>query len=88
MTVLEAMASGTPVIATNVGGIPEIVSHGRNGLLVPPANGHTLCEAMEQMVSDSTLRRRVIREGKLTCEHFTWDKAARMTLELYQEVLH
>jgi len=87
MTVLEAMTSETPVIATNVGGIPEVVSHGRNGLLVPPADPHALSEAMERIVSDSSLRCRVVREGKLTSEQFTWEKTARMTLELYRQVL-
>lgn len=87
MTVLEAMASHTPVIATNVGGIPELVSQGRNGLLVPPADAHALSEAMKRIACDSNLRHRLARGGKLTSEQCTWDKAARMTLEVYGQVL-
>jgi starch synthase len=85
MTVLEAMASETPVIATSVGGIPEVVQDGRNGLLVPPADPHTLSEAMERIASDARLQRRFSREGVKTCRRFTWDSVARKTFDVYRE---
>jgi glycosyltransferase involved in cell wall biosynthesis len=87
MTVLEAMASETPVIATSVGGIPEVVRNGRNGLLVPPADVDTLSESMERIASDSRLRHRLVEGGRRSCAEFTWDKMARKTIELYKEVL-
>jgi len=86
MTVLEAMASETPVIATRVGGIPEVVRNGRNGLLVPAADPEALSEAMERIASDARLRRRLTKEGMRTCRRFTWDNVARKTLEVYREV--
>lgn len=87
MTVLEAMASETPVIATRVGGIPEVVRNGRNGLLVPPADPDALAESMERIASDSRFRRNLARAGKRTCARFTWDEMARRTLQVYREAL-
>ena len=58
-TVLEALAVGTPVIATAVGGVPEIVRDGENGLLVPADDPVALAEAIRRLVSDDALRRRL-----------------------------
>ncbi|MCP4023526.1 MAG: glycosyltransferase family 4 protein, partial [Desulfobacteraceae bacterium] len=53
--VLEAMAKGTPVIATNVGGIPEIVTHKKNGLLVPPGDENALVKAIVHLLGNQEL---------------------------------
>jgi glycosyltransferase involved in cell wall biosynthesis len=58
-SVIEAMAAGLPVVATNVGGIPEIVEHGRNGLLVPPGDPQALAAAIERFFADDELRGRL-----------------------------
>ena len=87
MTVLEAMASETPVIATRVGGIPEVVRNGRNGLLVLPADPDSLSEAMERIASDSRLRRKLAEAGRRSCKRFTWDEMAKRTVEVYSEAL-
>jgi glycosyltransferase involved in cell wall biosynthesis len=58
-TVLEALAAGTPVVATAVGGIPEVVVDGENGLLVPPRDVDALTWAIEQLVRDDGLRGRL-----------------------------
>lgn len=55
-TLLEALAAGTPVIATTVGGIPEVVRDGENGLLVPPGDAGALAAALERIVHDDGLR--------------------------------
>jgi len=55
-TVLEAMASGLPVVSTHVGGVDELVEHGTNGLLVPAANPAALADAIRQLVSDPAQR--------------------------------
>jgi glycosyltransferase involved in cell wall biosynthesis len=55
-TLLEALAAGTPVIATAVGGIPEVVRDGENGLLVPPSDVAAIASAVERVVSDEVLR--------------------------------
>jgi glycosyltransferase involved in cell wall biosynthesis len=87
MTVLEAMASRTPVIATRVGGIPEVVHNGHNGLLVPPADTDALSDAMERIAKDSRLRRTLAEEGRSTCAQFTWDIMAKRTIAVYREAL-
>jgi starch synthase len=87
MTVLEAMASETPVIATRVGGIPDVVRNGRNGLLVPPADPDSLADSMERIAADSRLRRKLAEAGKQTCARFTWDEMARRTIQIYNEAI-
>lgn len=56
---LEAMASGLPVVATNSGGIPYLIQDGENGLLVPPAEVQPLADALNRLLQDDTLRRKV-----------------------------
>lgn len=57
-TILEAMASGLPIVASDTGGNRELVADGENGLLVPPGDDRALAEALEHYVGDSTMRRR------------------------------
>jgi glycosyltransferase involved in cell wall biosynthesis len=61
--VLEAMAAGKPVIASNVGGIPDLVRHGENGLLVRPGDGASLTKALAELLSNAELRNRLGRNG-------------------------
>jgi glycosyltransferase involved in cell wall biosynthesis len=58
-TVLEALAAGTPVIATAVGGVPELVQDGVNGLLVPPGNAAAIADAVRRFFADGELRERL-----------------------------
>jgi glycosyltransferase involved in cell wall biosynthesis len=58
--IVEAMAGGTAVIATDVGGIPELVQHGRTGLLIPPKDPSAIARAVEQLLSDEPLRRALV----------------------------
>ena len=62
--VSEAFARGRPVVATAVGGTPELVDHGRNGLLVPPADADSLAEALTRALGDPDLLRRMGREAR------------------------
>jgi glycosyltransferase involved in cell wall biosynthesis len=63
LTVLEGLASGTPVLATSVGGTPEIIRHGENGWLVPARDQQTLIQAMLLLLGDANLRERLSRNG-------------------------
>jgi glycosyltransferase involved in cell wall biosynthesis len=56
LTVVEAMAAGVPVIATRVGGIPELISHQRTGVLIPPRNAEALAEAIRELLHDPEKR--------------------------------
>lgn len=64
VALLEAMAGGVPVVATAVGGIPECIEHGRDGLLVPPANVGALAAALELMIESPELRRALSRHAR------------------------
>jgi starch synthase len=91
---LEAMACGTAVVASAVGGIPEVVSHGRTGLLVPyaaedPAGFEAgLADALNRVLSDRTAAQRMGEAGReRAVREFGWDTAARRTLEVYEEAV-
>lgn len=66
--VVEALASGLPVVASDISGIPEAISHERTGLLVTPGDACALAEALRRMLNDSELRRRLSREGRELAE--------------------
>ena len=84
----EAMACEVPVIATSAGALPEVVSQGETGILVPPQDPHALASAIKRFLEDESLRRRMGGEGRRWVEkHFSWPEAARNTLQVYEEVL-
>ena len=59
VAVIEAMAAGLPVVATAVGGVPDVIADGRTGLLVPPASTAAIASALLRLVCDRTLRSRI-----------------------------
>lgn len=84
LVILEALASGTPVIASNVAGIPEIVSDGYNGLLVPPKDTEALSEAMQKLASNPELRNEMGKNARRTVdERFSWRSIAEEVLKVY-----
>ncbi|MEV7284831.1 glycogen synthase [Streptomyces sp. NPDC093252] len=87
---LEAMACGTPVVASRVGGIPEVVAHGGTGLLVDVDGDFEtgLATALDTLLADPAAARRMGGAGRARAvEEFGWDAIARRTVRLYQEVL-
>lgn len=64
LALLEALAQGTPIVATTVGGNPEIVEDGTNGFLVPPADGHALADRILRAYRDGDLRARICEANK------------------------
>jgi glycosyltransferase involved in cell wall biosynthesis len=69
VALMEAMSAGLPVVATRTGGIPELVRHERNGLLVPPADSDALADALERLAHDPALREWMGRAGRETILH-------------------
>ncbi|MFF6996889.1 glycogen synthase [Streptomyces sp. NPDC008313] len=87
---LEAMACGTAVVASRVGGIPEVVDDGRTGLLVPVEDDfeQRLAAALDSLVTDPEAARRMGEAGReRAVREFGWDAVARRTVGLYEEVL-
>ncbi|NJE55152.1 glycosyltransferase family 4 protein [Thermococcus sp. 21S9] len=86
IVLLEAMASGTPVIGTRVGGIPEIIDG--CGLLVPPGNARELANAINLVLGNQSVERRLGRLGKRRVERvYDWNVVVRRIVALYREVL-
>jgi len=74
VVLLEAMRAGRPVIASRVGGIPDIVEHGRSGWLVPPGDPGALADAILRAAADPEAARAVSREGRRRAvEDFSWE---------------
>ncbi len=85
---MEAMALRKPVIATAVGGIPEIVEDGKTGVLIPPNDPKTLAQAIVKLAKDPTLRESMGEEGqKRAIEQFDIKRTARQYEELYINLL-
>ncbi|HHY34234.1 MAG TPA: glycosyltransferase [Firmicutes bacterium] len=88
LSILEAMASELPVVATNVGGIPEVVVNGETGLLVEPDNPEELCRAIMALLADPELRTVMGKRGKARVQElFDIRRTVEKTLQLYREVL-
>lgn len=85
---LEAMACETPVVASAVGGILEVVVDGETGLLVPPANPDALAAALTRLLDDADARRRMGRAGRRRVEaHFSWASVAERTERVYRDAI-
>jgi len=83
MVFLEAMAMRKPIIATDLGGIPEVVTEGRNGLLVRP-EPEPIASALITLFRDDELRSSIERNDAVDVERFTWDVTVAGYIESYQ----
>jgi len=85
---LEAMASGTPLVASAVGGVVDVVQDGKDGLLVQPTDPTVLANAISSMLDDRSLASRLVTHGLRTIEdRFSWEKTADRFAELYREIV-
>lgn len=84
---LLAMSAGIPVIASNVGGLPEVIRHGENGLLVEN-DSEKVAAAIRIVLADRNMAQRIGAAARQTIEEkFTVDRMVRRTLEIYRQVL-
>jgi phosphatidylinositol alpha-mannosyltransferase len=84
---IEAMATGRPIVTTNIDGYATVVTHGEEGLLVPPRDSHALADALIQVLSDEPLRRKMGQKGILRAQEFSWDKIIYRVVDYYKQVL-
>jgi L-malate glycosyltransferase len=88
MVILEAMASGTPVVSTTVGGIPEIIKNEKTGLLVPPQNPVLFASAIERLLIDSELSKQISDEARrLMLEKFDLRRITEEYCQLYKNIM-
>ncbi len=89
LVIVEAMAYGCPIVSTSVGGIPELITDGVNGLLCPPAKPQCLAEKIKLLADDPALRERLGRNARAFYENspFEAKAAARFFAAVYEETL-
>jgi len=81
LPVLEAMAAGCPVITSTTSALPEVA--GNAALLVDPLNAQEIATAMQRVLQEEDLRRRMVHDGQRRAASFSWQETARMTREVY-----
>ena len=87
LVLLEAMATGMPVITTEACGMPDVVENDFNGLLIPPANAAAMEEGILRLARSVELRKRLGEAARETMKRYTWERAARQLEALYLHVL-
>jgi glycosyltransferase involved in cell wall biosynthesis len=88
LSLLEAMASGTPVVASRIGGVPEIVVNGETGFLVEPGNVDELRDRLALVLADNNLARTMGEAGReRALQEFTWQRCAERCLAAYEGML-
>jgi D-inositol-3-phosphate glycosyltransferase len=87
LVALEAMACGTPVVGTKVGGLQTLIEHGESGLLVPAGDYQALAEAIAQVLSDHRLRMHLAHGARDRAEHYSWRVVGDKVEALYARIL-
>jgi glycosyltransferase involved in cell wall biosynthesis len=87
MVILEAMASGLPIIASDIGGISEMVTDNQNGILIEPGNDKVISDTALHLLSDGNILKKMGEKGKSSVLKFTWENIYKETEDLYRELL-
>jgi D-inositol-3-phosphate glycosyltransferase len=86
LAAVEALASGTPVVAAQVGGLPSIITHGENGLLVRWRCPEAFAEQLDLLLEDTALRARLSATARSSVERFSWERIGDEVRALYHEL--
>ena len=86
---LEAFSVGVPIVTSDIPPIPEVVTNGETGLLVPPADSEEIAEAVINLLSNKKIRSEMMeKQRKVAKERFDSEKVAQQYIDLYKEVLN
>jgi phosphatidylinositol alpha-mannosyltransferase len=86
IVLLEAMASGTPVVATDIPGYASVLTHGQEGLLAPPRNPRALADALLKLLTDRQLRLAMAERGVATANKYSWENVSRQVADYYTSI--
>jgi phosphatidylinositol alpha-mannosyltransferase len=88
IVLLEAMAVAKPIVASDIQGYNSVVTHGAEGLLVPPKNAERLAQALISLMRDSSLRQEMGSKGRLKALEYDWERIAQRVMNYYLSVLN
>jgi phosphatidylinositol alpha-mannosyltransferase len=88
IVLLEAMAAGLPVVASNIEGFAAVVTHGEEGLLILPGDARALADALLELLPDEGRRRRMAELGRRRAQGFSWQRVSQQVLSYYERLLH
>ena len=86
-SILDAQSVGLPIITTRTGGIPEIIDHGKTGILVPPRDPRSLADAICELSGDASRREALGKAGRCSVEAFSIEKTVERNINMYKELL-
>ncbi len=88
IVLLEAMAAGKPIVASNISGYATVITHGIDGLLTPPRSSEALARAIGQLLKQESLRQRLGQAGQQKAQEYAWPHVATQVLDYYEELLN
>ena len=87
VSLLEAMASGVPIVSTSAGGIPYLVEQNKTALLVDPGDSKAMAKALARLASNGELRTSLIRNGLVKIERYSWSSVRNSLLDIYHSIV-
>jgi phosphatidyl-myo-inositol alpha-mannosyltransferase len=87
IVLLEAMASGKPIVATSIDGFREVINHGREGLLVDRKSSRQLAYALQTLINNEGLRRQMGEAGLLKARRYDWERVIDEVTDVYQQAI-
>jgi glycosyltransferase involved in cell wall biosynthesis len=88
ISILEALASGVPVVSTDVCGIPFLVEHQKTGILVPPRDAAAMAQAVLDLLDNPSLAEQLVRAGRNLVQQYTWSHVRPRLLEVYSGLIN
>ncbi len=88
IVLLEAMAAGLPIVASNIEGYASVLTHGVEGLFVLPGEADGLAAALLELLADADRRGRMAEQGRRRAQEFSWERVSQQVLSYYERLLH